>query len=393
MSVSSPWQSELSFSDRLSNIVKIAAAYKSSGERADPAEAQLTARAAEKEALAQASSRHDYNQRCSLVTAEYVGRRSVGAIAQPNSPSDEPEAPSTSVSMGRYGDLSHHSDGLFSTVYRARDGPAGRVVALKVTTPAVMAAPHHSEREARILRELSGAPRVIELLDSFWQAGGRFALVFPFMPRDLEQQLRQESIDPLHVRWHLRDLFAGLAHLHGQGIIHRDVKPSNILLASTAGPAYLADFGIAWSPRDEASEPADTKITDVGTTCYRAPELLFGHAAYGVSLDLWAAGCVVAEATSSSHAALFDAGPLGSELALIQSIFQKLGTPDKETWPEASSFPDWGKMAFHAFPARSWAELLPDVPEPARDLVARLVRYESGRRLSAAEALAHEYFS
>ena len=85
---------------------------------------------------------------------------------------------------------------------------------------------------------------------------------------------------------------------------------------------------------DEGSEPEDQKITDVGTTAYRPPELLFGHKAYGFPLDMWAAGCVVAEVVAGRpHPNLFDSGPLGSDLALIQSHFKRLGTPTDETWP------------------------------------------------------------
>ena len=83
---------------------------------------------------------------------------------------------------------------------------------------------------------------------------------------------------------------------------------------------------------DPESEPSEAKITDVGTTCYRPPELLFGNTAYDSSLDMWAAGCTVAEALLGPRKTLFDAGPLGSELALIASIFKTLGTPTTTTW-------------------------------------------------------------
>lgn len=98
-----------------------------------------------------------------------------------------------------------------------------------------------------------------------------------------------------------------------------------------SGPS--PDFGIAWKDGDKGSEPAGQKITDVATTCYRAPEILFGFRGYGVALDLWAAGCVVAEAVTVGHKQLFDSGPVGSDLSLIQSIFVTLGTPDEEIWP------------------------------------------------------------
>jgi cyclin-dependent kinase len=178
---------------------------------------------------------------------------------------------------------------------------------------------------------------VIPLLESFELSGGRLIMAFPFMKYNFDELLHQEILTPSQLRSHLRDMFSALANAHSLGIIHRDVKPSNILLGSPAGPAYLSDFGIAWKEGDPGAEPAGEKIIDVGTTSYRPPELLFGSRGYGTSLDLWAAGCVVAQALDPSHRQLFDSGPLGSELALIQSIFTNLGTPSKEVWPVCDS--------------------------------------------------------
>jgi serine/threonine protein kinase len=256
---------------------------------------------------------------------------------------EEPEAKELNQdgpNLGPYEKVTFYKDGLFSTVFKAfakdfSNGGSGRassLVALKVTTPAAMSAPHDSEKEARILQE-GRHENVIRLLSTLWQPGGRFVLVFPFLPLDLETLLRRSTLQQNQARSIVRDLFNGLAHLHSLGIIHRDVKPSNILLASANGPAYLSDFGIAWSQNDPASEPASQKITDVGTTSYRPPELLFGFAAYDTSLDQWAAGCTVAEMVRPTHHSLFDAGDLGSELALIRSIFSTLGTPNEDMWP------------------------------------------------------------
>ena len=241
------------------------------------------------------------------------------------------EAVGDGVRMGIYHGIQCHKDGLFSTVYQALT-PEGQLVALKVTTPSAMSPPHDSEREVRILKDIAGSC-VIPLLDSYRNSGSQFVLVFPFKPIELEQLLVAGSVSNKKKQSHLLDMFRALDHLHSHGIIHRDIKPSNILLDSPSGPAYLADFGIAWSPRDKASEAADHKTTDVGTTSYRPPELLFGYTAYGFALDMWAAGCVVAETVTSPRRVLFDSGALGSDLALVQSIFRSLGTPNLDVWP------------------------------------------------------------
>jgi serine/threonine protein kinase len=239
------------------------------------------------------------------------------------------------VDIGRFKNATYHREGLFSVVYKAPyldNEPTSRFVALKVTTPSQMEPPHDSRREARIL-ELSASDHVIPLLETFQEAGTRFVLVFPFIPFDLHRLLQDEKLSKKQTKACLKDLFSALAFIHSHGIIHRDIKPSNILLKSLDGPSYLSDFGIAWAPNASGSEAVDNKITDVGTTCYRAPELLFGNTKYGSTLDLWAAGCTVAEALVPGHPTLFDSGELGSDLALIQSIFSKVGTPNLTVWP------------------------------------------------------------
>lgn len=258
-------------------------------------------------------------------------------LSSPNQPQGESDEESwrSSEEIGHYKRCFYHVGGLHSTIYKSRS-KEGHLVAVKVTTPHILNAPHDVEREIRLLRE-AASEHVIPLLETFRLDGGRLILVFPFLKHDFEQLLRRDMVTASQTRSHLRDMFRALAYLHSLGIIHRDIKPSNLLMDSPDGPAYLADFGIAWKLGDQGSEPADRKITDVGTTCYRPPEILFGFKGYGVSLDLWAAGCVVAEAVAVGHSPLFDSGPVGSDLSLIQSIFVTMGTPDEEIWPVSTA--------------------------------------------------------
>jgi cyclin-dependent kinase len=98
----------------------------------------------------------------------------------------------------------------------------------------------------------------------------------------------------------------------------------------------------------------------------------------------------VAEMLRKPHLPIFDAGEVGSELALIKSIFTTLGTPDEQTWPSAKACPDWGKIRFQKFPPKSWKDILPGESEVAIDFVSKTICYEMTARLSAKEALKHE---
>lgn len=251
--------------------------------------------------------------------------------------------------IGPFTNCTHHATGLFSTVYKQTNTDPTKSLAIKVTIPSQSHPPHNPKREARILAA-AAHPFVISLVTTH-TLSSHFLLVFPFQSFHLGQILGQGfPLKEMSARSILEDLFFALAHIHSKGIIHRDIKPANILLSTPGGPAFLADFGIAWVPNDPASEPSDQKITDVGTTCYRPPELLFGHKAYGPEIDMWAAGCVVAECVMRGldgseklsvkvdevEWTLFDAGAVGSDLALIKSIFETLGTPSDGTWPVCS---------------------------------------------------------
>ncbi|USP74871.1 hypothetical protein yc1106_02145 [Curvularia clavata] len=390
---SSDWRSRLGFSARLSS------AYQSSDPSLSAADARKEATRDEAALYDAAQSLDDYDRLCN---------DKMMSLPRPSlefpTPEDEDYVPTPGGKpVGKYHDAVYHREGLFSVVYKAPalghdgffpvDSPAkGRLVALKITTPSVMEPPHDSKREAKIL-SLAASDRIIPLLDTFFENGSQFVLVFPFMRYDFSDLLRDKKLSKSQTKSCIKDLFTGLAFIHNKGIIHRDIKPSNILLKSLDGPAYLSDFGIAWAPDVSGSEAADSKITDVGTTCYRPPELLFGNQKYGCSLDLWAAGCTVAEALDPDHETLFDSGELGSDLALIQSVFKKLGTPNLEVWPEAAGFRDWGKVQFHEYPAQDWSALLPKLSDTERSLVGSLVKYESSTRMSASKILEHAFFA
>ncbi|KAI5464975.1 kinase-like domain-containing protein [Mariannaea sp. PMI_226] len=286
--------------------------------------------------------------------------------------------------IGPYRNCTHISEGLTSQVYRSGDN------ALKVIVNYTNIEPHNPKREVKILRTLREP--CIPLLDVFRDREQQLVLVFPFMPYTLANLLEKGPLSLVEIRTILSDVLEALKDIHAQGIIHRDVKPSAVLLASPTGPAYLADFGTAWHPEFSVhSEPVNDKILDIGTGPYRAPETLFGNKEYGTPVDMWAFGVMLSEVIRDPPEAIFESRPAhedGSQLGLILSIFKTLGSPTPETWPEAKTFKIAPFELWTVFPARPWDAILPDVDPDLRKLVASIVRYD-GQRATAEQALNH----
>jgi cyclin-dependent kinase len=203
------------------------------------------------------------------------------------------------------------------------------------------------------------------------------------MPLTLSTLLERASPTNTQVQRIFRDVFHALQGIHSEGIIHRDVKPQAILLQSPDGPAYLSDFGTAWHPAlSAATEPASAKILDIGTGPYRAPEVLFGDKSYGPPVDMWAAGCMLAECVRRPPRPLFESRAVhedGNQLGLILSIFKTIGTPTRETWPEAASFRTPPFDIYQVFEGQPWDDILGDVDAGWRDMITALVRYDSKR--------------
>jgi cyclin-dependent kinase 7 len=186
----------------------------------------------------------------------------------------------------------HLGEGTFGVVTKAVRRAGGEVVAIKKLRS--RAAKEGTElatlREIMLLHELKH-PNVCELMEVYVH-NGAISLVFEFCSTDLEVLIKDRDwrIDPARVKGYMLGTLRGLAFCHASWVLHRDMKPGNLLI-SPSGVVKLADFGLA-----RLFGSPERKLTgQVVTRWYRAPEVLFGAKFYGPPVDLWSVGCIFAE--------------------------------------------------------------------------------------------------
>ncbi|GFQ06589.1 cyclin-dependent kinase g-1 [Phtheirospermum japonicum] len=167
--------------------------------------------------------------------------------------------------------------------------------------------------------------------------------------------------------------------------MHRDIKPSNILVDEKKGELKICDFGLS-----RCFDRTGRYTQGVGTLWYKAPELLLGAQEYSCAVDMWSVGCIMAELLLNQ--VLFQGS---CEIRQLLSIYMVLGTPDDVTWPGFSSLPGSGVFLQH-FEERPYNLLgskPPMVTERCFDLIKRLLTYDPKKRITAKEALDHDWFN
>ncbi|KAL5032465.1 Cyclin-dependent kinase catalytic subunit, variant 2 [Batrachochytrium dendrobatidis] len=189
------------------------------------------------------------------------------------------------------------------------------------------------------------------------------------------------GLSPSLVKSYLYQLVNGLLFCHAHRILHRDLKPQNLLI-DQHGMLKLADFGLARA----FGIPLRTYTHEVVTLWYRSPEILLGSKHYSTAVDIWSVGCIFAEMVIKHP--LF---PGDSEIDEIFRIFRALGTPTETTWPGFSSLPDY-KPNFPTWSPQSMTELVPNLDMDGLDLLQRMLAYDPAARISAKRAMNHPYF-
>ncbi|KAH9000361.1 kinase-like domain-containing protein [Lactarius akahatsu] len=273
-------------------------------------------------------------------------------------------------------------EGTYAVVYRGRELATGRKIAIKKIKVGQFkdGLDMSAVREVKYLRELHH-PNVIELLDVF-SSKTNLNLVLEFLDTDLEMIIKDRSLVflPADIKSWMAMMFRGLEFCHRNFILHRDLKPNNLLIASD-GQLKIADFGLA---RD-AADPGYKMTCQVITRWYRPPELLFGCRYYSTAVDIWSVGCIFAELMLRTPYL-----PGESDMDQLKTIFRALGTPTEEEWPGHTKLPDY--VSIGQFPRTPLRDLFTAATADTLNLLSKCIVYEPRKRISAKDALNHPYF-
>lgn len=286
--------------------------------------------------------------------------------------------------MDKFQKIEKIGEGTYGVVYKAKDSVTGKIVALKkirldTDTEGV---PSTAIREIALLRELEH-PNIVTLLDVI-HFDNNLYMIFEFLNQDLKKYMDIAGPTGLPlplVKSYLNQLLQGIAYCHSHRVLHRDLKPQNLLIDCN-GNIKLADFGLARA----FGLPVRSFTHEVVTLWYRAPEILLGCKYYSTGVDIWSIGCIFVEMIVRK--ALF---PGDSEIDQLFRIFRTLGTPDDRNWPGVSELPDY-KSTFPNWPPRDLSEVVSELEGAGIDLLKGMLTYEPGRRISARMALRHPFF-
>ncbi|KAK3850545.1 hypothetical protein Pcinc_042760 [Petrolisthes cinctipes] len=205
---------------------------------------------------------------------------------------------------------------------------------------------------------------------------------------DLSQYLEKHGggLHPRNVKLLLFQLLRGLSFCHRRRILHRDIKPQNLLI-SEIGELKIADFGLARAK----SVPSHTYSHEVVTLWYRPPDVLLGSTDYSTSLDMWGVGCIFTEMLTG-----LPAFPGVRDIQdQLDKIFKVVGTPTEDTWVGVSHLPNYKPHRLTPHRCRRLAAAFPrlaDVPH-AESLASQFLQIQPNKRLSSECALRHCYFS
>ncbi|XP_019205429.1 cyclin-dependent kinase 16 isoform X1 [Oreochromis niloticus] len=275
-------------------------------------------------------------------------------------------------------------EGTYATVYKGRSKLTENLVALKeIRLEHEEGAPCTAIREVSLLKDLKHA-NIVTLHDII-HTQKSLTLVFEYLDKDLKQYLDDcgNVIHVHNVKLFLFQLLRGLSYCHRRKVLHRDLKPQNLLI-NERGELKLADFGLARAK----SIPTKTYSNEVVTLWYRPPDILLGSTDYSTHIDMWGVGCIFYEMATGRP--LFPGSTVEEELHFI---FKLLGTPTEQTWPGITSNEEFVAFNYPQYRAERLSNHTPRLSTEGVELLSEFLQFEGKKRISADESMNHAYFS
>ncbi|XP_043251639.1 glycogen synthase kinase-3 beta-like isoform X4 [Colletes gigas] len=308
------------------------------------------------------------------------GSKVTTVVATPGAGPDRPQEVA-------YTDTKVIGNGSFGVVYQAKLCDTGEMVAIKK----VLQDKRFKNRELQIMRRLEHC-NIVKLKYFFYSSGDKkdevyLNLVLEYIPETVYKVARhysksKQTIPISFIKLYMYQLFRSLAYIHSLGICHRDIKPQNLLLDPETGVLKLCDFGSA--KHLVFGEP---NVSYICSRYYRAPELIFGAINYTTKIDVWSAGCVLAELLLGQPIFPGDSG-----VDQLVEIIKVLGTPTRDQIREMN--PNYTEFKFPQIKSHPWQKVFrARTPPEAMDLVARLLEYTPSLRMTPLLACAHSFFN
>lgn len=287
--------------------------------------------------------------------------------------------------MDQYEKVKKIGEGTYGVVYKARNRATNATLALKKIRleQADEGVPSTAIREISLLKEMQHG-NIVRLQDVVHNEKSLY-LVFEYLDLDLKKHMEscpEPAKDPRTVKMFVYQILSGISYCHSHRVLHRDLKPQNLLIDRRTNALKIADFGLARA----FGIPVRTLTHEVVTLWYRAPEILLGSHQYSTPVDVWSVGCIFAELVNQKP--LF---PGDSEIDELFKVFRFMGTPNEETWPGVTSLPDF-KSTFPKWPPTDLGTLVPRLAPAGVDLLSKMLCLDPCKRITARGALEHEYF-
>ena len=271
-----------------------------------------------------------------------------------------------------------------ATVWRAVDRRTKQVVAIKKIFDAFQNSTdaQRTYREIMFLQGLNH-PNIIKLINVHRADNDKdIYLAFEFMETDLHAVIRAKILEDVHKQYIIYQLLKTLKYLHTAELLHRDMKPSNLLLNSDC-LMKVADFGLARSTLTHERDEEDC----IAIRWHRAPEILLGSTKYTKGVDMWSVGCILGELMLEKP--IF---PGTSTMNQLERIIAVIGKPTPQDIASVNSqYAETMLESLTRVVPKTFQELCPKASPEAIDLMRKLMKFNPSERFSAEDALAHPY--